>query len=162
MHIGVPGGSQRQVAMISEACSEHTDFARSSDVNQIGLKAIEYLADDRCMARERGVKAEILFEREREDASWQFEGPHVAVFHKGLTAVARANAEERKILPACECFKMAAGMRNPVNFVKGVGEVRYTRKIILHGVNWNCCSEQLSDSRFQPSEAMPWAATQIA
>jgi hypothetical protein len=112
--------------MVGEACAEHADFAGSGDVDEVWAEAVEDFSDERDVAGEGGVEAEVFFEGEGEDAAGELEGPDGAVFDEGLTAVSGADAEEGEILAAGEGFEMAAGVRDAVDFVEGVREVRYS------------------------------------
>ncbi len=79
----------------------------------------------RNVAQKCGIEAEIFFERKGERAARQFQGPHIAVFDESLGAVAGADAKKGQVAPAREGFKVAAGVRDPVHFVEGVGKVGY-------------------------------------
>jgi hypothetical protein len=126
MDVGVPGGGQRQIAMIGETCAQHAHFAGAGDVNQVGLKAVQHFAHEGNMPRKCRIEAKIFFQSEGKDAARQFKRPDIAVFDESLTSIARADAEERQVFAAGKGFKMAAGVRNPVDFMEGVGEVRYS------------------------------------
>ncbi len=79
------------------------------------------------MAKENRIEAQIFFEHEREKAARQLQRPHVALFDDGLRAVARAHAEKGKIAPPRKALKVAAGVGDPVDFVKRIGKVRDAR-----------------------------------
>jgi hypothetical protein len=55
-------------------------LAGAGDVNQVGLEALQHLADERNVAQKCGIEAQILFKSEGKKAARQLEGPHVAVF----------------------------------------------------------------------------------
>ena len=103
------------------------NIAGTSDVDEVGTKTIEYINDKRNMAQKRGIEAQIFFESEGEEAAWELEGPGGAVFDDGLGAGPKgrpgAHAKEWQIATAREGFKVAAGVGDPVDFVKRVWEI---------------------------------------
>jgi hypothetical protein len=124
--IRVPRSGQRQVAMVCQTSAKHSNLARSGDVDEIGMEAVQHLSNEGNMARKGWIEAKVSFESEGEDASGQFEGPDITLFGEGLSTIARADAKEGQVSATGEGFKVPAGVRDPVDFVEGVGEVRYS------------------------------------
>jgi len=92
-------------------------------VNQIGLKSLEDIGDERKVAQVGRIKAQVFFQRKGQKAPRQLEGPDVAVFDESLGAVAGTDAEEGKIAPPRKGLKVAAGVGDTVDLVERVGEV---------------------------------------
>jgi hypothetical protein len=118
--------------MMGQTGAEHAYFAGSGDVDEVGAEAVEDFSNEGNVARKCRVEAEVFFESEGEDAARKFEGPDVAIFDECLATVTGANTEERQIATASECLELAAGVRDPVDFMKGVGKVRYSREVWRH------------------------------
>jgi hypothetical protein len=78
-----------------QARAQHPHLAGAGDVDQVGLEALQHLADQRNVAQKGRVEAQIFFQGEGEKAARQLQRPHVAVFENGLGAVAGAHAQER-------------------------------------------------------------------
>ena len=123
MHVGVPTGGQRQPQVVRQPRAQHAHLAGAGDVNQIGLEALQHLADQRNVAQKRGIEAQVFFQGKGKKAARQLQGPHVAVFDDGLGAVSGADAEKGQIAPPRKGLEMAAGVRHPVHLVEGVGKV---------------------------------------
>ena len=97
-------------------------------MDQVWLKTPEHFADQRNVAEERRIKAQILFENEGKKAARQFESPYAVLLNQCRSAIARAHAKKGKIAPSREAFKMAAGMGDSIHFVEGVRKVCDARK----------------------------------
>jgi hypothetical protein len=87
-------------------------------MDQVRLKAVQYLANDRNVARKRRVEAKILLQRERKNTSRQFQGPHIAILDKCLTPVSGPDTEKWQIPPSREGLEVPAGVRNSVHLME--------------------------------------------
>src|SRR5579863_1944812 len=76
------------------------------------------------MARKCWIEAQVLIQSERKRAPRKLERPHIANFFQVLITLAGAHAEKRQVAPARKCLKMPAGVRHPIDLVKGIGKVR--------------------------------------
>src|SRR5580693_9111112 len=99
MNIGVPACGERQMKMVRQPRAENSNLAGPGDVDQVRLEALQRFVDERNVAKENRIEAQIFFKDERKKAARQLQRPDVALFNDGLRAVACAHAEEREISP---------------------------------------------------------------
>jgi hypothetical protein len=113
--------------MVRQARAKNSNLAGPRDVDQVWFEAIQRFVDERNVPKENRIEAQIFFKHERKKAARQLQRPYVALFRDCLSAVACAYTEKRKIAPPRKALKMAAGVGDPVDFVKRVGKVRDAR-----------------------------------
>ena len=118
VYIGMPTCRERQIEVMGKRRGQHTDIAGAGDVNQVGLETVEHLVDERNVAQIHGIEAQVFLESDRQKAARQFERPHVSLFDKRFGAVAGAHAQEWQVASPRKCFKVAAGVRHSVHFMK--------------------------------------------
>src|ERR1700694_1461033 len=105
----MPAGGERQVEAISKGSAQNAHIAGAGDVHEIGLEASEHLVNQRHVAQIRRIETQVFLQWEGEYSARQLKGPNVALFDKGLAALAGADAEKGQIAPPGEGLKMAAG-----------------------------------------------------
>src|ERR1035438_1436391 len=155
MDVGMPACGQGQLEMVRKARAQHANLAWACNVDQIGLKALQNFADERNMAQKGRIEAQVFFQGKGEKAARQLQGPYTAVLENGLRAVSGANAEKRQIAPPGKRLKMAAGMRNPIHLMEGVGEVRHARHLYAHELAVVLTQRQPQLVRLAPRHAQP-------
>ena len=80
--------------MVRQARAQDAYLTGPGDMDQVRLETLEHFADQRNVAEERRIKAQILFENEGKKAARQFQCPNVALFHHRPGAVTGTHAKE--------------------------------------------------------------------
>lgn len=75
------------------------------------------------MAEQKEIEPEVHLHRYGQWSTGEFERQH-ATFLCQSGGGAGSYAEERQLASSCECFQLAAGESDSVDFVKAIGEVR--------------------------------------
>jgi hypothetical protein len=121
MQTCVPGHRQRQSKIPGQAPAQQSHVARAGDVDHFGAKRTHLLFDAPVMAHQERVALEVGVKKERKRAALELQnGDRAIVDNAG--GVAAVNAQERYLTPAGEGLKLAAGMRDAIHLVKGIGQ----------------------------------------
>src|SRR5271170_7515642 len=123
MHVGMPGGGERQMQVIGKRRSEHAVFAGAGDVDDVRTEFLERANDQREMANESRVEGEAFVEIERQDTAAKFECLELTFNKQAGLAIPGTHAEKWKRTASRKGFKLAAGVGNTIDFVERVWEV---------------------------------------
>src|SRR5271166_6174124 len=107
--------------MVRDQDPQLADVAGSGDVYDVRAEPADFRQRAVIVPPERQVKPVVLVERKAEGAPPESDAPHGAL---GLSLVLRPAADNQEAESALlrERFKLAAGVRHPVDFVIGVRE----------------------------------------
>ena len=127
MHVGVPGGGQRNAQPPGEVRGEHAKFRRSGEMQYIGPKGVQGVGNLVMPTPEKGIKGKIFFKADRGAGARQLEYRDGALpVHEGRPFRAwetGSDAQHGQSAALCVGDKLAAGVRNAVHLMKGVREV---------------------------------------
>ena len=114
--------------MVRQPRAQHAEFAGTGDVDEVGLKALQHLADEGNVAEKCGIVAEI-FSRAKERKPRGSSRVQRLPSSRGPGCGRRRGRRGREIAAAREGLKVAAGVGYAVHLVERVGEVGNARHV---------------------------------
>ena len=92
-------------------------------MDDIGLELPHGAGDQRQMAQEAEVDAEVPFEGKGQESAPELETGDAGVAEIRLRAIAGAHGEKWEIAPLRKGLELTASMRNSIHFVERVGKI---------------------------------------
>jgi hypothetical protein len=132
MHVGVPGRNQRQMIMVGHDGANHAEVIGAGDVDDVRTKIAQCAGNDRQMAKESEIEAQIFFQTEGERPARELKRRKLAFCQQARHTSAGADRKKWQIPAADECLKLAAGMGHTIDLVERVREIGHARRCGKH------------------------------
>ncbi len=121
VQIRVPGCHQRHADLVRENRTEDSRIARSGDVHQVRLKILQRRPQTFAIAQRKKIDRQVVFQIPAHWPALEFERGDGAML-KDVGARSGVHGEHGLRTPLGEADEFAAGKRDPVDFMKAVGE----------------------------------------
>src|SRR5579875_1318509 len=131
MHIGMPTGGERNPEPPGINRAEQAKLAGSGDVNDVGAKPSERLADGLGMAKEEGIEREVLLHAYGPVAAVELQDADASLLHELVFEATGANAKHGDLAALSKGDEMTRRVRYAVHLVKTVREERDARHAAL-------------------------------